>query len=165
MSCRQTQHVVLRCGVRFRHGSLFRHRASGCVNSSSATRALCGIGIAPYVATFLVNILNLPQSRFLFGEFGEVWTYLVSLEKASTNTPDQPGVCYHVNLKTLVQTRMGDMNGMIQIGDVVFGFPTRSIALHEINMLNAEELYFPARKPVNLKETQCMPLELICELA
>ncbi len=111
MSCRQTQHVVLRCGVRFRHGSLFRHRASGCVNSSSATRALCGIGIAPYVATFLVNILNLPQSRFLFGEFGEVWTYLVSLEKASTNTPDQPGVCYHVNLKTLVQTRMGDMNG------------------------------------------------------
>ncbi len=26
-------------------------------------------------------------------------------------TPDHPGVCDHVNLKILVQTRMGDMNG------------------------------------------------------
>ncbi len=26
-------------------------------------------------------------------------------------TPDHPGVCDDVNLKTLVQTRMGDMNG------------------------------------------------------
>ncbi len=48
-------------------------------------------------------------------------------------TPDHMGVCDDVNLKTLVQTRMGDKNG-----DLVFGFPTRSIAHHEINMLNAE---------------------------
>ncbi len=51
-------------------------------------------------------------------------------------TPDHPGVCDDVNLKTLVQTRMGDMNG--DDSRSVFGFPTRSIAHHEINMLNAE---------------------------
>ncbi len=42
---------MLRRGVWFRHGSLFCHRASGRVNSSSAAHALCGIGIVPYVAT------------------------------------------------------------------------------------------------------------------
>ncbi len=73
MSCRQTQPVVLRRGNRFRHGSLFFHQASGCVNSSSAARALCGIGIAPYVATFLVNIFHLPLSN----------SYLANLEKSS----------------------------------------------------------------------------------
>ncbi len=73
MSCRQTQTVVLRRGVRFRHGSLFFHQASGRVNTLSAARALCGIGILAYVATFLVNIFHLPLSR----------SYLASLEKAS----------------------------------------------------------------------------------
>ncbi len=73
MSCGQTQPVVLRHGIRFRHGSLFCHQASGCVNSSSAARALCGIGIAPYVATFLVNIFHLPRS----------YSYLANLEKSS----------------------------------------------------------------------------------
>ncbi len=73
MSCGQTQPVVLRRGIRFRHGSLFCHQASGCVNSSSAARALCGIGIAPYVATFLVNIFHLPRS----------YSYLANLEKSS----------------------------------------------------------------------------------
>ncbi len=73
MSCGQTQPVVLRRGIRFRHGSLFCHQASGCVNSSSAARALCGIGIAPYVATFLVNIFHLPWS----------YSYLANLEKSS----------------------------------------------------------------------------------
>ncbi len=72
MSSRQTQPVVLRRSVRFRHGSLFLHQASGRVNSLSA-RALCGIGIAAYVATFLVGIFHLPLSRL----------YLASLEKAS----------------------------------------------------------------------------------
>ncbi len=73
ISCRQTQPVVLRRGVRFRHGSLLRHQASGHVNSSSAARALCGIGILAYVTRFLVNIFHLPLSR----------SYLASLEKAS----------------------------------------------------------------------------------
>ncbi len=72
MSCRQTQPVVLWRGVRFRHGFTVRHQASGRINSSSA-RALCGIGIAAYVATFLVGIFHLPLSRL----------YLASLEKAS----------------------------------------------------------------------------------
>ncbi len=31
--------------------------------------------------------------------------------KPHQHKPDQPGVCDHVNLKTLVQTRMGDTNG------------------------------------------------------
>ncbi len=48
--CRQTQPVVLRRGIRFRHGFLFRHQASGRVNSLAA-HALCGTGIAAYVAT------------------------------------------------------------------------------------------------------------------
>ncbi len=73
MSCGQTQPVVLRRGIRFRHGSLFCHQASGRVNSSSAACALCGIGIAPYVATFLVNIFHLPLS----------YSYLANLEKSS----------------------------------------------------------------------------------
>ncbi len=73
MSCGQTQPVVLRRGVRFRHGSLFCHQASGHVNSSSAARALCGIGIASFVATFLVNIFHLPRS----------YSYLANLEKSS----------------------------------------------------------------------------------
>ncbi len=74
MSCGQTQPVVLRRGIRFRHGSLFCHQASGQeVNSSSAARAFCGIGIAPYVATFLVNIFHLPRS----------YSYLANLEKSS----------------------------------------------------------------------------------
>ncbi len=76
MSCRQTQPVVLWHSVRFRHGSPFLHRASVCINSSSAARTLCGIGIAPYVATSLVNIFRLQLSR----------SYLASLEKASPNT-------------------------------------------------------------------------------
>ncbi len=54
------------------HGSLFRYQASRRVNPSSA-RALCGIGFAAYVATFLVGIFHLPLSR----------SYLASLEKAS----------------------------------------------------------------------------------
>ncbi len=54
-------------------GSLFCHQASGRVNSSSAARALCGIGIAPYVATFLVSIFHLPRS----------YSYLANLEKSS----------------------------------------------------------------------------------
>ncbi len=73
MSCRQTQPVVLWHSVRFRHGSPFLHRASGRVNSSSAARALCGIGIAAYVATSLVNSFHSSLSR----------SYLASLEKAS----------------------------------------------------------------------------------
>ncbi len=55
------------------HGSLFRYQASGSVNSSSA-RALCGIGIAAYVATFLVGIFHLPLVSLVFGQFGESLT-------------------------------------------------------------------------------------------
>ncbi len=51
-------------------------KASGHVNSSSAACALCGIGIAAHVATFLVNIFHLSRSRL----------YLASLEKASPKT-------------------------------------------------------------------------------
>ncbi len=74
MSCKQTKPVVLRCGIWFRHGSPFLHKAGGHVNSSSVARALCGIGIVAYVATFLVNIFHLPLSRSYFGQFRESLT-------------------------------------------------------------------------------------------
>ncbi len=133
MSCGQTQPVVLRRGF---------HQASGCVNSSSAARALCGIGIASYVATFLVNIFHLPRS----------YSYLANLEKSSTNTHlIIRAFANDVNLKTLVQTRYEWHEWRwFQISDLVFGFPTRSIAHHKINMQNKQ--YFLALKPANLKE-------------
>ncbi len=62
-------------------------------------------------------------------------------------TPDHPGVCDDVNLKTLVQTRMGDMNGDDSRSDC------------RINSI------FVAIKPANLKEAPCMAFEVICELA
>ncbi len=126
MSCRQTQPVVLRHGVRFRHGSLFRHQASGRVNSSSA-RTLCGIGITAYVATFLVGLL--PLSRL----------YLASLEKASPTQTWPAGRLRSCELKdTCTNADWWHDWKWLQIGDVVFGFPTRSIAYHNIHLLNAE---------------------------
>ncbi len=92
MSCGQTQPVVLRRDVRFRH--VHCSATKQAVNSSSAARALCGIVIAPYVATFLVNIFHLPRS----------YSYLDNLEKSSPIHTCHPGVCDDVNLKTLVQT-------------------------------------------------------------
>ncbi len=124
MSCRQTQPVVLRRGVRFRHGSLFHQR----VNSSSAARALCGIGIVAYLAKFLVNIFHLPLSR----------SYLASLEKPRQYKPDQPGVCDPEPEDTCTNADGDKEWKWFQSGDLVFGFPTRSIAHHKINTLNAE---------------------------
>ncbi len=53
-------------------GAMLWYIYIGRVNSSSA--ALCGIGIAAYVATFLVNIFHLPLSCSYFGQFGESLT-------------------------------------------------------------------------------------------
>ncbi len=118
MSCIQT----LRHGIRLRHVSLF------CLNSSSAARALCGIGIAVYVASFLVNIFHLPLSC----------SFLASLEKAS---PIHIWPAERLRSRELEDT-CTIADGwhewkLFQIGDVVFGFPTRSIAHHEINLRNA----------------------------
>ncbi len=100
------------------HGSLFRYQASGSVNSSSA-RALCGIGFAAYVATFLVGILHLPLSR----------SYLASLEKASpTQTWPAGRLRSHELEDTCTNADGWHEWKWFQIGDVVFGFPTRSIA-------------------------------------
>ncbi len=129
MSCRQTQPVGLRGGVRFRHGSLFCHQASVRVNSSSAAHALCGIGIAAYVATFLDSIFHLPLFR----------SYFPSLEKAS---PIQ--TCAAGRLRSREhEDPFKNADGWhewrwFQISDLVFGFSTRSIAHHKIIMLNAE---------------------------
>ncbi len=153
MSCRQTQPVVLRRGVWFRHGSLFLHQASGHVNSSSAACALCGIGIVALVATFLVNIFHLPLSR----------SYLASLEKASPIHTWLAGRLRSCELEDTCTNADGwNECKWFQIGDLVFGFPTKSIAHHKINM--QYKLYFLALKPANLKETLCMAFEVICEL-
>ncbi len=123
MSCGQTQPVVLRRGIRFRHGSLFCHQASGCVNSSSAARALCG-GILPYVATFLVNIFHLPLS----------YSYLANLEKSSPIHTWSSGRLRWRELEDTCTNADGWHEWRwFQISDLVFGFPTMSIAHHEIN--------------------------------
>ncbi len=93
------------------------------VNFSSA-RALCGIGFAAYVATFLVGIFHLPLSR----------SYFASLEKASQM---QTWPARRLRSRELEDT-CTNADGWhewkwFQIGDVVFGFPTRSIAHHKIN--------------------------------
>ncbi len=106
MSCRQTQPVVLRRGVRFRHGSLFLHQASVCVNSSSA-RALCGIGIAAYVSTFLVGIFHLPLSRL----------YLASLEKASPTQTWPAGRLRSRELEDTILYKRGWVTWMEMIPD------------------------------------------------
>ncbi len=66
-----------------------------CINALTLTALIYLLYI------FLVNIFHLPLSR----------SYLASLESWYQYTPDQPGVCVHVNLKTLLQMRMGDRNG------------------------------------------------------
>ncbi len=151
MSCGQTQPVVLRRGVRFRH------------DPCSATKQ------AGTITPRLLHALSVEESRRMLPHFlltSSIYRGLIRIWPIWRNphqyTPDQPGVCDDVNLKTLVQTRMGDMNGF-QISDLVFGFPTRSIAHHKINMQNKQ--YFPALKPANLKEAPCMAFEVICELA
>ncbi len=69
-----------------------------------SARALCGIVIAAYVATFLVDIFHLSLSR----------SYLASLEKASpTQTWPAAGRLRSRELEDTLQTRMGDMNEMI----------------------------------------------------
>ncbi len=71
MSCRQTQPVVLRRGVRFRQGSLFLHQASGrvliCTRSLwNRNRGLC----------CHISCWHLPFTAvsFVFGQFGESLT-------------------------------------------------------------------------------------------
>ncbi len=109
--------LVLRHGVRFRHRSLF------CVNSSSAARALCGIGIAAYVATFLINIFHFPL-------------YHSCLEKASPHTWRaerlRSWTWRHLYIRRCV-------TWMEIIPD-----RRRSIAHHKINMLNAEYIFMNA---------------------
>ncbi len=68
MSCRQTQPVVLRRSVRFRHGLLLPP------SNSSSAHALCGIGIAAYVSTFLNWHLPFIAVSLVFGQFGESLT-------------------------------------------------------------------------------------------
>ncbi len=113
MSCGQTQPVVLRRGF---------HQASGRVNSSSAARALCGIGIASYVATFLVNIFHLPRS----------YSYLANLEKSSPIHTWSSGRLRSRELEDTCTNADGWHEWRwFQISDLVFGFPTRSIAHHK----------------------------------
>ncbi len=148
---------MLRRGVRFRHGSLFCHQACGRVNSSSAARALCGRGITPYVATFLVNIFHLPRS----------YSYLASLEKALP-IHTSPGC----NLSAITWTwrhlyKRGWVTRMEMIPDRWFSiwFPNKVHRSSRNKYAECRINYFPALKPANLKETQCMAFEVICESA
>ncbi len=129
MSYRQTQPVVLRISETTVTSGVddmvhcFRHQASGHVNSLSAS-ALCGIGIAGHVATFLVSIFHLQPSCL----------YLASLAKGS----QIPWPARRVRSWELEHTCTNAYGCILQIGDVVFVFTTMSIAQHEIDLLNAE---------------------------
>ncbi len=99
MSCGQTQPVVLRRGIRFRHGSLFCHQAGA-------------------LTPRLLHALSVEESRRMLPHFlltSSIYRGLFRIWPIWRNphqyTPDHPGVCDDVNLKTLVQTRMGDLNG------------------------------------------------------
>ncbi len=140
MSCRQTQPVVLRRGVRFRHGSLFCHQASVCINSSSAAPTLCVIGIAPYVATFLVNIFRLQLSR----------SYLASLKKSS---PIQTWPAITWTWRHLY--KRGWVTCMKMIPDRRFSiwFPNKVHRSSRNKYAECRINYFFALKPANLKET------------
>ncbi len=116
--------------------------------------ALSGIGIVPYVATFLVNIFHLPRS----------YSYLANLEKSSPIHTWSSGRLRWRELEDTCTNADGWHEWRwFKISDLVFSFPTRSIAHHEINMQNKQ--YFLALKPANLKEAPCMAFEVICELA
>ncbi len=71
MSCRQTQPVVLRRGVRFRHGSLFLHQASRRV--LVCTRALWNRnrGLCCHISCWHLPFIAV---SFVFGQFGESLT-------------------------------------------------------------------------------------------
>ncbi len=140
MSCRQTQPVVLRRGIQFRHGSLFRHQASGCVNSLSA-RALCGIGFAAYVATFLVGIFHV---SFVFCQFGESLTNtnLTSRVFAITWT-----------WRHLYKRRWVTWMEMIPDRRCSILFPNKVHRSSQNKLAECRINYFPALKPANLKET------------
>ncbi len=100
--CRQTQPVVLDAasGLDTVHCSSTKQAGA---SSSSSARALCGIGIAAYAATFLVDIFHLSLSRL----------YLASLEKASPIQTWPAGRLLSRELEDTLQTRMGNMNEMI----------------------------------------------------
>ncbi len=85
--------------------SLFRHQASGRV-TPRLPRSLWNRNRGVY-STFLVSVFHLPLSSFVVGQFGE----------SLTNTNLTAGrLRSHWTMKTLVQTRMGDMMEMIPDG-------------------------------------------------
>ncbi len=78
--------------------------------------------------------------------------------------PDQAGVCDHVNLKTLVQTQMSDMNGNDSRYSIWFPNKVHCSSQNKFAECR-KKMYFLALKHANLKETQCMAIEVIFELA
>ncbi len=155
MSCRQTQPVVLRRGVRFRHGSLFCHQASGRVNSSSAC-ALCGIGIVSYRH---LSCWHLPFTAvsFVFGQFGESLTNTNLTSRAFAIT----WTWRHLYKRGWVTWKeiSPDRRCSIWFPNKVYRSSWNKFCWMQNN------LYFPALKSANLKETPCMAFEVISELA
>ncbi len=71
MSCRQTQPVVLRRGVRFRHGSLFLHQASGRVLVCTRSLWNRNRGLCCHISCWHLPFIAF---SFVFGQFGESLT-------------------------------------------------------------------------------------------
>ncbi len=98
-SCRQTQPVVLRCGVRFRLCSSTKQAGA------LTPRLLHALSVEEESRRMMPHFL---LTSSIYRGLIRIWPVW---RKPHQYTPDHPGVCDHVNLKTLVQTWMGDMNG------------------------------------------------------
>ncbi len=104
----------------------------------------------------VLHALSVEESRRMFTHYllsSSIHRCLVRIwpvwRKPHQHTPEQPGVC-DLRLEDTCTNADGCHEWRwFQIGDVVFGFPTRSIAHHQINMQNKQ--YFPALKPANPK--------------
>ncbi len=70
--------------------------------------ALISINLSIYTVTYLYMLPHFLLTSSIYRGLIRIWPIW---RNPHQYTPDHPGVCDDVNLKTLVQTRMGDMNG------------------------------------------------------
>ncbi len=135
MSCRQTQPVVLRRGVRFRHGSLFLTKQLLVCTRSLWNRSR---DVSPHflLASSIYRCLVC---------IWPVW------RKPHQHKPDQLGVCDHVNWRHLYKRGWVTWMEMITDRRCSIWFPTRSIAHHEIHLWMQNKLYFPAAQTCQSK--------------
>ncbi len=131
----------------------FLHQASGSVNSSSAL-ALCGIGFAAYVATFLV-------ASSIYRCLARIWPVW---RKPHQHKTWPAGRLRSRELEDTCTNADGWHEWKwFQISDVVFGFPTRSIAQNTFAECRINCIFLP--QTCQSKGNAVYVFEVICELA